>query len=79
MRNKILLAIAFAMVLTGCGDLFGPDKEGWKNSQKNEFLTILKTDKYMSLCDQKPLYEQVKSSKNSRLMTKLLLAYANNL
>jgi murein L,D-transpeptidase YcbB/YkuD len=79
MRNKILLAMAFAMVLTGCGDLFGPDKEGWKNSQKEEFLTILKTDKYMSLCNQKPLYEQVKSSENSKLMTKLLVAYANNL
>ncbi|HFQ60760.1 MAG TPA: L,D-transpeptidase [Epsilonproteobacteria bacterium] len=79
MRIKILLAIAVAMVLTGCGDLFGPDKEGWKNSQKEEFLNILKTDKYMSICNQKPLYEQVKSSENSRLMTKLLVSYANNL
>jgi len=79
MRIKVLLAIAFAILLTGCGDLFGPDKEGWKSSQKEEFLNILKTDKYMSICNQKPLYEQVKSSKNSRLMTKLLVAYANNL
>ena len=79
MKNKILWAIVFAIVLTGCGDLFGPDKEGWKNSQKEEFLNILKRDKYMSICNQNPLYEQVKSSKNSKLMTKLLVAYVNNL
>ena len=79
MKIKILLAVVFAIVLTGCGDLLGPDKEGWKSSQKREFLDILKTDKYMSICNQQPLYTKVKSSKNSQLMTKLLVAYTNNL
>ena len=76
---KVLLTVSMLILMTGCADLFGPDKEGWKSSQKNEFLEILKTDKYMSLCNQQALYNQVKSSKNSKLMTKLLVAYTYNL
>jgi len=79
MKIKILLTLAFAILLTGCGDLFGPDKEGWKSSQKSEFLEILEKDKYMSICNQQALYQNVKSNKNSKLMTKLLVSYANNL
>jgi len=76
---KVLLTFIMLMIMTGCTDLFGPDKEGWKSSQKSAFLEILKTDKYMSICDQQALYDKVKSSKNSQLMSKLLIAYANNL
>ena len=67
------------MLLGGCSGLFGPDKEGWRASQKSEFVQILETDKYMSVCDQKSLYKTVKQTRNSRLMSKLLVAYANNL
>ena len=76
-KIKIVIAIIFAIVLSGC--VGTPDSEGWRYGQKSEFLSILKTDKYMSLCNQKPLYEQVKTSKNSQLMTKLLIAYTKNL
>lgn len=66
------------MVLSGCG-VDAPDTEGWKTSQKEEFLEILKTDKYASICNQQALYESVKESQNSKLMSKLLVAYAQNL
>ena len=79
MKLKIIVAVCATLILTGCNSPFGPDKEGWHSSQKNEFLTILKNDTYMSLCNQKPLYEYVKSSRNSKLMSKLLVAYTNNL
>jgi len=81
MKIKNLLIIVVVLLFTGCThlNLFGPDKEGWRNSQKNEFLAILKTDKYMSICNQNELYKNVKMSKNSQLMSKLLIAYVNNL
>ena len=79
MKMKIILAIALSMLLSGCINLFGPDKEGWKSVQKREFLSILERDDYMSLCNQKRLYKEVQNSRDSVLMTKLLTAYANNL
>ena len=74
---KILLAIVVAVLLSGC--VGTPDKEGWHSSQKNEFLEILKTDKYLSICNQRGLYEKVRQSHNSVLMSKMLVAYAENL
>ncbi|CAA6828315.1 MAG: Unknown protein [uncultured Sulfurovum sp.] len=79
MRYKILLVIASLLFLSGCGDLLGPDRNGWKSSQKKEFLQILKDDTYMSLCNQEALYTRVKSSNNSRLMSQLLVSYTKNL
>ena len=79
LKIKILLAVAMTLFMTGCGDLLGPDKEGWHYSQKTEFLEILKNDKYASICSKQGLYEQVKESKNSVLMSKMLVAYAQNL
>ena len=77
MKIKILLALIAVMLLSGCADL--KDSEGWKSSQKSEFLDILKDDKYASICNQQKLYAQVKEDKNSKLMTKLLLSYTKNL
>ena len=77
MKIRILLIAVFALILSGC--VGTPDKSGWHSSQKQEFMQILKSDKYLSLCDQKPLYEQVKKSNDSQLMTKLLVGYTNNL
>ena len=73
----ILLGVS-AIVLSGCG-VGTPDSEGWRSAQKDEFLEILKTDKYASICNQQALYEKVKESENSKLMTKLLIAYSKNL
>jgi len=77
MKVRVLVSIVFAVLLSGCVGL--PDSEGWRYGQKKEFLSVLKTDKYMSICNQQKLYQKVKSSKNSKLMTKLLVAYTYNL
>ncbi len=77
MKVRILLAVAGALLLSGC--VGTPDKEGWHSGQKDEFLEIVKEDRYASLCDQKALYEKVKQTEDSRLMSKLLVAYTNNL
>ncbi|MCO4844498.1 MAG: L,D-transpeptidase family protein [Sulfurovum sp.] len=80
MKKFIMLILSgvSAIVLSGCG-MGTPDAEGWKSSQKDEFLEILETDKYASICNQQALYEKVKESENSKLMSKLLVAYTNNL
>ena len=77
MKIRVLVAVVFAVILSGC--VGTPDSEGWKSSQKNEFLKILETDKYLSICDQQALYAKVKESKNSKLMSQLLIAYTENL
>ena len=77
MKIRIVLALLFAFILSGC--VGTPDSEGWRSSQKSEFLKILETDKYMSICDQQALYAKVKQSKNSQLMSQLLIAYTDNL
>ncbi len=77
MKIRVLLAVLFAVILSGCVGI--PDSEGWRSSQKSEFLKILATDKYMSICDQQALYAKVKQSNNSQLMSKLLIAYTENL
>ncbi len=77
MKIKILLATVLAMMLSACVGL--QDSEGWHSSQKSEFLKILETDKYASICNQQNLYAQVKATKNSKLMSRLLLNYTKNL
>jgi len=77
MKTKVLLAVVSAAILGGC---VGPrDAEGWSSSQKSQFMKILASDKYASICEQRPLYAKVKQSNNSRQMTKLLVAYTDNL
>ncbi|MFK5975960.1 MAG: L,D-transpeptidase family protein [Sulfurovum sp.] len=77
MKIKILLALIAVMLLSGCVGI--KDSEGWKSSQKSEFLDILEDDKYASICDETKLYEQAKEDTDSKLMTKLLIAYTRNL
>jgi len=77
MKPRLIFAAVLAVILSGCTGT--PDRSGWHASQKSEFLKILKEDKYMSLCDQKALYEKVKNNPDSQLMTKLLVEYTDNL
>jgi len=79
MKTKLLLGLTITLFMTGCSVIFWADEEGWRPSQKDEFLEILKDDKYMSICNQKSLYEKVKSTRDSKLMTKLLVGYTYNL
>ncbi len=74
---RYCLGIVTLLVLSGC--VGTPDKEGWHSAQKSEFLEILEEDKYLSICGDEELYKRVKESKNSVLMSHMLVAYANNL
>ena len=71
MKIKIVLAAVLAVVMSGCVGI--PDADGWRSSQKDDFLKILETDKYASICNQQALYKKVKESENSQLMTQLLV------
>ena len=79
MKNnvKLLVAVMAAVLMSGC--VGTPDKEGWRYGQKSEFLEILKTDKYFSICNSRGLYEQIRQSQDSVLMSRMLVAYAGNL
>ena len=74
---KLLVSALVMVLLTGC--VGTPDKEGWRSGQKSEFLKILKTDKYLSICNKRGLYEKVRATHNSVLMSHMLVAYAENL
>lgn len=74
--NSILAMLA-VILLTGC--VSTPDKEGWHSGQKSEFLEILKTDKYLSICNDRGLYEKIRHNSDSVLMSRMLVAYAENL
>ncbi len=74
---KLIVVSLSALLLSACVGV--ADKEGWHYGQKSEFLEILKTDKYLSICDERGLYEKVRESHNSVLMSKMLVAYAQNL
>lgn len=79
MKNnvKLLMAVMAAVLMSGC--VGTPDKEGWRYGQKSEFLEILKTDKYLSICNKRGLYEQIRQNGDSVLMSRMLIAYAENL
>ncbi len=73
-----LLVVLVLLAFSSCTGLI-VDGDGWRSSQKSEFKSILAEDKYLSICNKQSLYKQVLSSNNSKLMSKLLVAYTNNL
>ncbi len=78
-------------ILSGCASLnfgaFGTtsttsgksDSQGWRGGQKRDFERILEKDKYASLCGLESLYKRYKSSGDTKLLTKLLVGYTQNL
>ena len=77
MKIRLLVVLLTVVVMNGCVNT--PDEEGWRPSQKEEFLKILEDDRYASICNQQALYQKVKETENSRLMSKMLVAYTGNL
>ncbi len=72
-----IVAVVAVMLFTGCVSI--PDKEGWHYGQKSEFLEILKTDKYLSICNDRGLYEKIRQNPDPVLMSRMLVAYVENL
>ncbi|HEO99720.1 MAG TPA: L,D-transpeptidase [Epsilonproteobacteria bacterium] len=79
MKIRLLAVLSTAVMMSGCVKTPDADEEGWRSSQKKEFLEILKEDRYASICEQQALYEKVKKTENTVLMSKLLLEYTDNL
>ncbi|MBN2824058.1 MAG: L,D-transpeptidase family protein [Campylobacterales bacterium] len=77
MRIKIVIMATALLLLGSCTRI--ADSDGWSSGNKSAFMRILHEDKYLSICNQESLYNQVKSSGDSKLLNKLFLAYTNNL
>ncbi len=77
MKRNILGLAVLLLVLSGC--VGTPDREGWHSAQKEAFLKILQNDTYLSICGNTALANEVRRSKDSLLMSKMLVTYANNL
>ena len=79
MRVKWIGVLVAALILSGCAVNTGPRPEGWSYSQQSDLLEILKTDKYASLCELKPMYEKYLQTKDPKILNKLLVGYTQNL
>jgi hypothetical protein len=77
MRLRLLVVAVFGLMLSGCVN--NPDSSGWRGSQKDEFVELLKNDKYLSVCQDRDLANQVIRNENSTEMTQMLYKYTNNL
>ncbi|MEA2028355.1 MAG: L,D-transpeptidase family protein [Campylobacterota bacterium] len=78
MAYRVVVLIVVMWVLSSCRGVL-IDENGWSGSSKEEFMEILQKDKYLSICDQGKLYNQIKSSGDTKLMSKMLVAYTHNL
>ncbi len=73
------ILVIFAFIISGCGGPHFGDKNGWSDDQKKEFEAILATDKYASLCNLKPLYDKYLQTKDSAVLSSILVGYVKNL
>ncbi len=79
MRVKygLIAGVGAAFLISGCA--VGNLGSNWSDEQREEFLNILQTDKYSSVCDLHPLIAQYKKTKDDKILSKLLVSYAENL
>ncbi len=78
-KKNLLIASVVAIWLSGCSGIHFGDAQGWSKKQKKEFEKILATDRYASLCELKPLYEQYKKTHDTKILSRILYGYTNNL
>ena len=82
MRFKygLLASVGVAFFISGCAGVGGIGTESsWSDEQREEFLNILQTDKYSSVCDLQPMIAQYEKTKDDKILNKLLVSYAENL
>ena len=80
MGKKWGVIIAIALLLAGCSGVPGiKDANGWKPSDRDAFLSIYQEDKYASACGMDGLYQQYQVNKDSEILNRMLVKYANNL
>jgi hypothetical protein len=80
MKQRYVWLFIALLVLSACSPV-GPGLKngGWRYSQKSDFLKILASDKYASLCELKPVYNKYQQTKDPKLLNKLLIGYTENL
>jgi murein L,D-transpeptidase YcbB/YkuD len=73
--------VVLGYLISGCAATsFGfRDAQGWRDSQQKDFEAVLATDRYSSLCGLEDLYQQYLQSKDTKILTKLLVGYTQNL
>ncbi len=80
LKYGLLAGISVAVLMSGCAGVGGLGSESsWNDEQRQEFLNILQTDRYSSVCDLQPMIAQYKNTKDDKILNKLLLSYAENL
>jgi len=80
MSKSILTGIVIAMLfLSGCTRMPSALRGDWNQKQKSEFIQILESDRYSSICSLDPLYNQYKTTQDNRVLTELLVRYTKNL
>jgi len=79
-KYSLALGAGFAFLISGCNGLGGVgSSSSWSDAQKQEFLNILQTDQYSSVCDLQPMIAQYQSTKDDKILNKLLVNYTENL
>jgi hypothetical protein len=78
--KKIRIAlVVMTLLFAGCRGPHIGDKNGWGDEQKREFEEILSSDRYASLCNLTPLYQEYLQSGDTAVLSKLLVGYSVNL
>ncbi len=80
MKLKITLVALATLFLTNCqGPLKKSSTASFTSEQKRDFLSILESDTYSSVCDLKPLIAQYEATKNETILEDILYRYTENL
>ncbi len=77
--KKLISFVTVVIVMSGCKGPHLGDANGWSDDQQTEFEQILKKDKYASLCNLRPLYQEYLQKKDTAILTKILVGYSRNL
>ena len=72
-------AVALMFLIGGCASIGFSDAQGWRSSQQKDFEAVLAEDRYSSLCNLKPLYQEYLQTKDTKILSKLLVGYTQNL
>jgi len=79
MKIRLLFLSIAILLFAGCSRtpvILGGD---WSSSQEEEFLNILKEDKYASICGLEPMYAAYIKEPHDEILTKLMIEYTKNL
>ncbi len=81
MRSWVISIVAGFLLLwlSACTGPHLGDANGWSTDQRREFERILATDAYASRCQLTPLYQEYLRKRDTAILSKILVGYAENL